>query len=97
MGTPPRRGPRRQGVCPPQAQIHLLGNVVIWASAGLATVLYALLFSWYLLRRRRKLQDLPEGLCRRSPPPVPTRARLTREVCLRRPLHQGRSEYFCRM
>ena len=44
-----------------QAQIHLLGNVVIWASASLATVVYALLFFWYLLRRRRKICDLPEG------------------------------------
>ncbi|XP_023392326.1 protein O-mannosyl-transferase 1 [Pteropus vampyrus] len=42
------------------AQIHLLGNIVIWASAGLATVLYALLFFWYLLRRRRNICDLPE-------------------------------------
>ncbi|XP_066222955.1 protein O-mannosyl-transferase 1 isoform X2 [Saccopteryx leptura] len=42
------------------AQIHLLGNVVIWASAGLATALYALLFCWYLLRRRRNICDLPE-------------------------------------
>ncbi|XP_034520602.1 protein O-mannosyl-transferase 1 isoform X1 [Ailuropoda melanoleuca] len=42
------------------AQIHLLGNVVIWASASLATVVYALLFFWYLLRRRRGLRDLPE-------------------------------------
>lgn len=46
---------------PSQAQIHLLGNVVIWASASLATVVYALLFFWYLLRRRRGLRDLPEG------------------------------------
>lgn len=42
------------------AQIHLLGNVVIWASAGLATALYALLSCWYLLRRRRNIHDLPE-------------------------------------
>lgn len=42
------------------AQIHLLGNVVIWASAGLATAVYALLFFWYLLRRRRCIRDLPE-------------------------------------
>ncbi|KAM5259377.1 protein O-mannosyl-transferase 1 isoform 3-T4 [Hipposideros larvatus] len=47
------------------AQIHLLGNVVIWASAGLATVLYAMLFLWYLLRRRRKICDLPEDSWRR--------------------------------
>uniref|UniRef100_A0A452USJ5 Dolichyl-phosphate-mannose--protein mannosyltransferase n=1 Tax=Ursus maritimus TaxID=29073 RepID=A0A452USJ5_URSMA len=45
---------------PSQAQIHLLGNVVIWASASLATVVYALLFLWYLLRRRRSIRDLPE-------------------------------------
>lgn len=50
--------------CHSQAQIHLLGNIVIWASAGLATVLYALLFFWYLLRRRRNICDLPEGQCR---------------------------------
>ncbi|XP_012576779.1 PREDICTED: protein O-mannosyl-transferase 1 isoform X2 [Condylura cristata] len=43
------------------AQIHLLGNVVIWASAGLATLAYLLLFLWYLLRRRRGIHDLPEG------------------------------------
>lgn len=44
-----------------QAQIHLLGNVVIWASASLATLAYVLLFLWYLLRRRRHICDLPEG------------------------------------
>ncbi|KAG8509482.1 Protein O-mannosyl-transferase 1 [Galemys pyrenaicus] len=43
------------------AQIHLLGNIVVWASAGLATLAYALLFLWYLLRRRRGVHDLPEG------------------------------------
>ncbi|XP_029392297.1 protein O-mannosyl-transferase 1 isoform X2 [Mus pahari] len=43
------------------AQIHLLGNVVIWTSASLATVVYTLLFLWYLLRRRRSICDLPEG------------------------------------
>lgn len=42
------------------AQIHLLGNVVIWASASLATLAYVLLFLWYLLRRRRHICDLPE-------------------------------------
>ncbi|XP_036117589.1 protein O-mannosyl-transferase 1 isoform X3 [Molossus molossus] len=42
------------------AQIHLLGNAVIWASAGLATALYTLLFCWHLLRRQRRLCDLPE-------------------------------------
>uniref|UniRef100_A0A8C4LMP6 Dolichyl-phosphate-mannose--protein mannosyltransferase n=1 Tax=Equus asinus TaxID=9793 RepID=A0A8C4LMP6_EQUAS len=43
-----------------QAQIHLLGNIVIWVSASLATVVYALLLCWYLLRRRRSICDLPE-------------------------------------
>ncbi|XP_028740517.1 protein O-mannosyl-transferase 1 isoform X2 [Peromyscus leucopus] len=42
------------------AQIHLLGNIVIWTSASLATVAYTLLFFWYLLRRRRSICDLPE-------------------------------------
>ncbi|XP_021079539.2 protein O-mannosyl-transferase 1 isoform X4 [Mesocricetus auratus] len=42
------------------AQIHLLGNIVIWVSASLATVAYTLLFFWYLLRRRRSICDLPE-------------------------------------
>ncbi|EDL08528.1 protein O-mannosyl-transferase 1 isoform 1 [Mus musculus] len=42
------------------AQIHLLGNIVIWTSASLATVVYTLLFFWYLLRRRRSICDLPE-------------------------------------
>lgn len=45
---------------PLQAQIHLLGNIVIWASASLATVVYVLLLCWYLLRRRRSICDLPE-------------------------------------
>lgn len=46
---------------PSQAQIHLLGNIVIWASASLAMVVYVLLFFWYLLRRRRSICDIPEG------------------------------------
>ncbi|XP_046307599.1 protein O-mannosyl-transferase 1 isoform X1 [Marmota monax] len=46
------------------AQIHLLGNIVIWASANLATAAYTLLFFWYLLRRRRSVCDLPEDAWR---------------------------------
>ncbi|XP_077918043.1 protein O-mannosyl-transferase 1 isoform X2 [Halichoerus grypus] len=53
------------------AQIHLLGNVVIWASASLATLVYALLFLWYLLRRRRSIRDLPEALAQGGLPPPP--------------------------
>uniref|UniRef100_A0A667I502 Dolichyl-phosphate-mannose--protein mannosyltransferase n=1 Tax=Lynx canadensis TaxID=61383 RepID=A0A667I502_LYNCA len=55
------------------AQIHLLGNVVIWASASLATVAYTLLLFWYLLRRRRKICDLPEEtkMSRLTSPVVP--------------------------
>lgn len=62
----PRRRRQVALTAPPcglQAQIHLLGNVVIWVSAGLATALYALLSCWYLLRRRRHIRDLPEGEC----------------------------------
>ncbi|KAM6184051.1 protein O-mannosyl-transferase 1 isoform 1-T4 [Erethizon dorsatum] len=44
------------------AQIHLLGNIVIWTSASLATAAYALLFLWHLLRRRRDIHDLPEDV-----------------------------------
>lgn len=43
---------------PQQAQIHLIGNIVIWYSATVALVVYALLFAWYLLRRRRQCYDL---------------------------------------
>lgn len=45
-----------------QAQIHLLGNVCTWASANIAAVVYTCLSLWYLIRRRRKIYDIPEGL-----------------------------------
>ncbi|XP_038011825.1 protein O-mannosyl-transferase 1 isoform X1 [Motacilla alba alba] len=44
------------------AQIHLLGNVATWASANAAALAYLCLSLWYLLRRRRKIYDIPEGL-----------------------------------
>ncbi|XP_063100144.1 protein O-mannosyl-transferase 1 isoform X5 [Cavia porcellus] len=47
------------------AQIHLLGNLVIWASASMATATYVLLFLWYLLRRQRDIHDLPEDVWQR--------------------------------
>uniref|UniRef100_A0A8B9F259 Protein O-mannosyl-transferase 1 n=1 Tax=Amazona collaria TaxID=241587 RepID=A0A8B9F259_9PSIT len=43
-----------------QAQIHLLGNVVTWASANVAALIYMCLSLWYLIRRRRKIYDIPE-------------------------------------
>ncbi|XP_059684640.1 protein O-mannosyl-transferase 1 isoform X2 [Gavia stellata] len=42
------------------AQIHLLGNVVTWASANAAALVYTCLSLWYLVRRRRKIYDIPE-------------------------------------
>ncbi|XP_067398021.1 protein O-mannosyl-transferase 1 isoform X2 [Emydura macquarii macquarii] len=42
------------------AQIHLIGNVLTWASANVATLVYVCLFLWYLLRRRRKICDISE-------------------------------------
>nr|XP_048678542.1 protein O-mannosyl-transferase 1 isoform X2 [Caretta caretta] len=46
------------------AQIHLIGNVLTWASANVATLVYVCLFLWYLLRRRRKICDIPEDAWR---------------------------------
>ncbi|KAK4878938.1 hypothetical protein RN001_007084 [Aquatica leii] len=43
------------------AQIHLLGNIVIWYSATLSLVIYSTLLTFYLLRRRRLCYDLDEA------------------------------------
>uniref|UniRef100_A0A8B9GRL9 Protein O-mannosyl-transferase 1 n=1 Tax=Astyanax mexicanus TaxID=7994 RepID=A0A8B9GRL9_ASTMX len=43
------------------AQIHLMGNIVTWTFANLALFVYVLLFLAYLLRRRRKINDIPEA------------------------------------
>ncbi|XP_031440762.1 protein O-mannosyl-transferase 1 [Clupea harengus] len=43
------------------AQIHLIGNFVTWTMANIALVVYGLMFLVYLLRRRRKIQDIPEA------------------------------------
>lgn len=40
------------------AQIHLLGNIVLWHSASLSIVVYFGLLIFYLLRRRRFVYDL---------------------------------------
>ncbi|KAI2664416.1 Protein O-mannosyl-transferase 1 [Labeo rohita] len=43
-----------------QAQIQLIGNIVNWSIANLALVVYCLMFLTYLLRRRRKVEDVPQ-------------------------------------
>lgn len=42
------------------AQIHLIGNIVIWYSGTLAILIYVSFFVLYLLRRRRQLFDISE-------------------------------------
>lgn len=41
-----------------QAQVHLLGNIVIWYTATASLMLYCVLLTYYLLRRRRNCFDL---------------------------------------
>ena len=43
-----------------QAQVHFLGNIVIWLSGTMAMLAYLALFVVYLLRRQRSCYDLPE-------------------------------------
>lgn len=42
------------------AQIHLLGNIIIWYSGTISLVLYSVILVFYLLRRRRQCFDLNE-------------------------------------
>ncbi|XP_018574130.1 protein O-mannosyltransferase 1 isoform X2 [Anoplophora glabripennis] len=42
------------------AQIHLLGNIIIWYSATICLFVYSCLLIFYLLRRRRLCYDLDE-------------------------------------
>lgn len=42
------------------AQIHLLGNVATWYSGVAAILLYVVLLSFYLVRRRRYCYDIAE-------------------------------------
>ena len=44
-----------------QAQVHLLGNVVIWYTSSLGVLFYSTLLGFYLLRRRRLCFDISEG------------------------------------
>lgn len=60
----------------PQAQIHLLGNVLIWYSATLALAAYSALLVLYLLRRRRQCFDIDDAEWRQfrttgEVPPLP--------------------------
>ncbi|KAK3605873.1 hypothetical protein CHS0354_017778 [Potamilus streckersoni] len=41
------------------AQIHLLGNPVVWIAGTLSIIIYAGLFFFYLMRQKRGFQDLP--------------------------------------
>lgn len=41
-----------------QAQVHLLGNIIIWYSSTIGILIYSLLLVFYLLRRRRQCYDL---------------------------------------
>ncbi|KAL5012461.1 hypothetical protein ScPMuIL_011012 [Solemya velum] len=43
------------------AQIHLLGNPVIWYSASLSVLGYLALFVFYMMRRQRQCFDISEG------------------------------------
>ena len=47
------------------AQIHLVGNVLIWYSGSFAVLLYMSLGIFYMLRRRRLCYDLPAEEWRR--------------------------------
>ncbi|KAG9354442.1 hypothetical protein JZ751_001152 [Albula glossodonta] len=46
------------------AQIHLIGNIVTWTMGTVGLAVFAALFLWYLLRRQRKITDIPEGTWR---------------------------------
>ncbi|XP_014473640.1 PREDICTED: protein O-mannosyltransferase 1 [Dinoponera quadriceps] len=42
------------------AQVHLLGNIVIWYSGTTSVIAYSALLLFYLMRRRRKCYDIAE-------------------------------------
>ncbi|XP_050453937.1 protein O-mannosyltransferase 1 [Cataglyphis hispanica] len=42
------------------AQVHLLGNIVIWYSGTISVIVYSGLLIFYLMRRRRKCFDIAE-------------------------------------
>ncbi|XP_039310165.1 protein O-mannosyltransferase 1 isoform X2 [Solenopsis invicta] len=42
------------------AQVHLLGNIVVWYSGTISMIIYVTLLIFYLMRRRRQCFDIPE-------------------------------------
>uniref|UniRef100_A0A0K2V1T9 Protein O-mannosyltransferase 1 n=1 Tax=Lepeophtheirus salmonis TaxID=72036 RepID=A0A0K2V1T9_LEPSM len=44
------------------AQVHLLGNIIVWYSGTLSIFCFFALYMGYLLRRRRKCFDISEGM-----------------------------------
>ena len=44
-----------------QAQIHLVGNLVIWYSGSIAVAVFAAVLLFHLLRRRRACYDISQG------------------------------------
>ncbi|XP_034951544.1 protein O-mannosyltransferase 1 [Chelonus insularis] len=42
------------------AQVHLLGNIVVWYSGTMSVFIYSMLLVIYLMRRRRRCFDIPE-------------------------------------
>ncbi|KAG5316356.1 POMT1 mannosyltransferase, partial [Acromyrmex insinuator] len=42
------------------AQVHLLGNIVIWYSGTISVIVYVTLLTFYLMRRKRQCFDIPE-------------------------------------
>ncbi|XP_078041519.1 protein O-mannosyltransferase rt isoform X1 [Augochlora pura] len=42
------------------AQVYLLGNIVIWYSATVCMIIYSILFVFYILRRRRMCFDITD-------------------------------------
>ena len=44
-----------------QAQVHLMGNIILWYTGTISVLAYSALLAFYLLRRRRQCFDIPEG------------------------------------
>lgn len=43
------------------AQIHLLGNIIVWYSATISLFIYSILFLFYLMRRQRLCFDIDDN------------------------------------